>query len=610
MLAAVFVTLIKDLQQQKDLVLNPIHLVTKKGLDLFRLILDLRKMNLGIDLESFKMETLLNTIKILKPGTWATKIDLSKGYYHIPIHPNSRKLLGFIWNNQFYHFNVLPFGLSSAPRIFTKIMKQVVKKWRFQGMIIFIYIDDILILSFMGKEHCRMQTLQVLADMKYLGFMIQPSKCILEPTQSIEYLGLQLDFLNGKVLIPQQKKEIALERINQMTSMAIMHQSISCRKIAQFLGKIEFLSKAEKAIPVFCYRLKRSMNSIVQKKGWSATMRIFQNCLKDLKILKTLIQNSQGTPFELSWDLKRIYTDSSLQGFGAIQNNNVLGSLNSTSTYQREGIDNSFGFPKGSSSITSLSSKNSIPSNFRQYNSSFLSQEGLWSSGFPSNNCKENMETFNETRMVHTESELYSNNGKCHSRSPIEDGRMGNFSRVIQPPQSKIWPIYSGQVCLQGQPPFNQIQFLESSTRCFQRGLESRQQLHGSSSFLDSSNHLENHQEPSEGFIDYSQLEQLLVVSTTAKNLSRDRIISSKDAYQQAIIRAIEKLKMDRVLSSERRTLVTDGYRCLCIETKYSSNYIFNLWRRFKRYQNYRFWYQLPFTYESAEEFIYHKLDS
>ena len=105
---------------------------------MFRLILDLRKITSGIENDSFKMETLLNSTKILNKGMWACKIDLSKGYFQIPIHPKSRHLLGFIWNGTIYHFNVLPFGLSSASLIFTKIMKQIVKKWRIQGMIVFI----------------------------------------------------------------------------------------------------------------------------------------------------------------------------------------------------------------------------------------------------------------------------------------------------------------------------------------------------------------------------------------------------------------------------------------------------------------------------------------
>ena len=63
-------------------------------------------------------------------------------------------------------------------------------------------------------------------------------------------------------------------------------------------------------------------------------------------------------------------------------------------------------------------------------------------------------------------------------------------------------------------------------------------------SLLNSSNHLENY--ASEGFIDYSKLEQLLVVSTLTKDLCKYRTTphNPKDAYEQAILRALETPKI------------------------------------------------------------------
>ena len=54
-----------------------------------------------------------------------TSIDLRDAYYSIPVSPTYRKYLKFIWRDQLYQFTCLPMGLSSSPRIFTKIMKPV-----------------------------------------------------------------------------------------------------------------------------------------------------------------------------------------------------------------------------------------------------------------------------------------------------------------------------------------------------------------------------------------------------------------------------------------------------------------------------------------------------
>ena len=55
---------------------------------------------------------------ILKPNSFLTKIDLKDAFYSIPIAKKSRKYLQFICNNKLYQFCVLPFGISTAPRVF------------------------------------------------------------------------------------------------------------------------------------------------------------------------------------------------------------------------------------------------------------------------------------------------------------------------------------------------------------------------------------------------------------------------------------------------------------------------------------------------------------
>ena len=48
---------------------------------------------------------------------------------------------------EMYHFTCLPFGLSSAPWVFTKTLKPILALLRGMGMRLVAYIDDILILG-------------------------------------------------------------------------------------------------------------------------------------------------------------------------------------------------------------------------------------------------------------------------------------------------------------------------------------------------------------------------------------------------------------------------------------------------------------------------------
>ena len=43
---------------------------------------------------------------------------------------------------KYFCFTVLPFGLSSAPYIFTKCLRPLVKFWRFNGVKIVVFLDD------------------------------------------------------------------------------------------------------------------------------------------------------------------------------------------------------------------------------------------------------------------------------------------------------------------------------------------------------------------------------------------------------------------------------------------------------------------------------------
>ena len=69
------------------------------------------------------MDTLETAIKLMRPGCYMASIDLKDAYYSIPIAPELQKFFKFVWKDQLYAFNSLPMGLSSSPRIFTKILK-------------------------------------------------------------------------------------------------------------------------------------------------------------------------------------------------------------------------------------------------------------------------------------------------------------------------------------------------------------------------------------------------------------------------------------------------------------------------------------------------------
>ena len=88
-----------------------------------RVILNLKQFNEFVEYYHFKMDTLEKAIKMMKPVCFMASIDLKDAYYTVPVHPSHQKYLKFIFNGTRYQYTCLPNGLSSAPRIFTKLMK-------------------------------------------------------------------------------------------------------------------------------------------------------------------------------------------------------------------------------------------------------------------------------------------------------------------------------------------------------------------------------------------------------------------------------------------------------------------------------------------------------
>jgi hypothetical protein len=53
-----------------------------------------------------------------------------------------RKWLGFVIDDKVYRFKCLPFGLATAPRTFTRVVKVIAETLRSQGIFTFVYLDD------------------------------------------------------------------------------------------------------------------------------------------------------------------------------------------------------------------------------------------------------------------------------------------------------------------------------------------------------------------------------------------------------------------------------------------------------------------------------------
>ena len=97
------------------------------------LILDRRYINKNIAQFKFRFENYVVAHKMLLENCDFFSFNLKSAYRHIEIYDEHRKYLAFRWENKNYAFSVLPFGISCAGHIFTKVCRELIKKWRDSG---------------------------------------------------------------------------------------------------------------------------------------------------------------------------------------------------------------------------------------------------------------------------------------------------------------------------------------------------------------------------------------------------------------------------------------------------------------------------------------------
>ena len=202
-----FITEVKD----PPFCVNPLT-VAENG-EKLRLVLDLGHVNAYLAIPRCKYEDLRNFSGMVQEGDYAVKFDLTSGYHHIEIHEQHRKFLGFKWfyrnKERYFVFEVLPFGLSSACHVFTKVMRAFIKKWRALGLRTIIYIDDGICVEKSFKA-CNKAGKLLLSDLTRAGFIVNLKKSVWIPTNRIQFLGFSVDTNQMTYTVPDKKLEAFL----------------------------------------------------------------------------------------------------------------------------------------------------------------------------------------------------------------------------------------------------------------------------------------------------------------------------------------------------------------------------------------------------------------
>ena len=113
----------------------------------------------------------------LGKGALLAKLDLKKAYRMVPVHPDDRWLLGVRWQDQIFLDAALPFGLRSAPKLFTVLADCLLWIMQANGVRhVLHYLDDFL---FIGEPHsteCAQRLHTAIEVCARLGVPVAPHK--------------------------------------------------------------------------------------------------------------------------------------------------------------------------------------------------------------------------------------------------------------------------------------------------------------------------------------------------------------------------------------------------------------------------------------------------
>ena len=304
--------------------ISPIGLIPKPHqVGKWRLIVDLsyprdHSVNAGISEELASItyahvDDAVECIKTLGVGTMLIKMDLESAYRQIPVHPGDHHLLGVSWEGRTYVDRALPFGLRSAPKIFSAVADMMVWVLYNAGIEHLIrYLDDFLFLvaphSDDGAKVCSL----AMSVFSKLGVPVALHKTE-GPACIITFLGICIDTIAGELRLPQDK----LHRLKKLIKVWSTKRASTKKELESFLGHLSHAATVVRPGRTFLRELFALLHRVKQPHHYT---RLSAGARADIMWWKCLLQHWSGHSFfSPSPIAHHIYSDASGSwGCGAI----------------------------------------------------------------------------------------------------------------------------------------------------------------------------------------------------------------------------------------------------------------------------------------------------
>ncbi|KAM9974294.1 hypothetical protein ACTFIR_012815 [Dictyostelium discoideum] len=328
-----------------------------------------------------------------------------------------------------------------------------------------------------------------------LGFKLNLEKSVLEPTQSITFLGLQIDSVSMKLLVPKEKKRSIIKEIRNFLKL----DCCSPRKLAGLKGKLIALKDAVIPFRLYTRQTKKfhSQCLTLANGDWDVSFPIPQEVKSEISHWLTVLNQWNGKEISLfpSYDYVmynrclRIRCRCHSQERKQDNQDLVIPVVNNSIEHVVKSSRNACAVNGVSSTMSETEQLQAEDSN-RQHNHSLIHQPSGWSDTGPISSVRTTLET-----MPQEESELdwraYSRILQCKSRPPQppfrdesqiivqsnQELQLATEEGSVQSNPTSVRSNPDGSVRISPEP--SNVQLLNNQNECTPPRLESMKAMSG-----------------------------------------------------------------------------------------------------------------------------------
>ena len=226
-------------------------------------------------------------------------------YHHVKIHPDHHTLLGCCvphpdtGEDVYFVFACMPFGLSTATHVLTRLTKPICLYITRHGIRHTIFIDDGKV-NGADKEILLWAFQFVLDTLRQAGFVVSEKKS--DTPASVDttkvYLGFQIDSVDMVIKAQDHKISSVREAILRLLRVKTPTEA---KILASVIGKVIALEAALGAVIQLLSRAAQAdLAEAVDKFGWKAKIRLSELAKDCLQTLATDLEFFNGSPIQFT----------------------------------------------------------------------------------------------------------------------------------------------------------------------------------------------------------------------------------------------------------------------------------------------------------------------